>query len=114
MSVQNFAHKFTDKRESHKKRNVTVRALYVLVGLILFVPGLPLLFIFPEAGIPLVLFGLVFLSHEYVWAGRSLLWFSKVVDAVITWYKNLPRVIRISIEMFFVILTIWLIYLLVK
>ncbi len=114
MSVQKFAHKFTDKRDSHKKRSLLARFLYVVVGIILFIPGLPLLFIFPEAGIPLVLFGLVLLSHEFAWAGRSLLWFSKIVDAVIIWYKNLPRIIRLCVEMFFVVLTIWLIYLLFK
>jgi uncharacterized membrane protein len=114
MSVQKFAHKFTDKRETHLKRSLVIRIIYVVAGFAFFIPGLPLLFIFPEAGIPLVLFGLVFLSHEYIWAGRSLLWFSKVVDAVIKWYKNLPRVIRICIEVFFVVLTVWLIYLLVN
>jgi hypothetical protein len=114
MSAQKFTHKYTDKRESHKKRSMLLRAAYIVIGYALFIPGLPLLFIFPEAGIPLVLFGLVFLSHEYTWAGRSLLWFSKVVDAVIKWYKNLPRPIRICVEIFFAVLTIWLLYLLVK
>lgn len=114
MSVQNFVNKFTSKRDSHKQKNIVLRMLFVITGFILLLPGIPLLGIFPEAGIPLVLFGLILLSHEYSWAGKTLIWFSKGVDAVINWYRRLPRAIRICVEIFFTLLTIWLIYLVLK
>jgi len=114
MSVQNFASKITSKRESHKQRLIAIRILVAIVGFALLFAGLPFLVIFPEAGIPLVLFGLMLLSLEFAWAGSALLWFSKGVDAVIAWYRRLPKAIRLTIEAFFIVLTMWLIYLLVR
>lgn len=114
MSVQKFASKITSKRESHKQRLLIIRIVVAIFGFALFMAGLPFLVIFPEAGIPLVLFGLMLLSLEFAWAGSALLWFSKGVDAVIAWYKRLPKPIRLAVEAFFIVLTIWLIYLLVR
>ncbi len=114
MSAQNFAHKITSKRDAHKKKPLLIRLTFAVAGFVLFIPGVPLLVIFPEAGIPLVLFGLALLSFEFTWAGIWLTKFARVVDAVIRWYRNLPRIVRYCIEAFFVVLTIWLIYLLIR
>jgi uncharacterized protein (TIGR02611 family) len=113
MSAQNFVHKITAKRQNHLKRPVIIRALYVVFGFILLLPGIPLLALFPEAGIPLVLIGLGFLSLEYTWAGKILLWFARVIDKIIAWYRSLSRPIRYTIELLFLLLAIyitWLIF----
>lgn len=113
MSLQNFVHRITDKRVTHKERSVFIRVVYVFIGIIITLIGVPLLIIFPEAGIPLVLVGLGFLSLEYVWAGTVLLWFAGCVDRLIRWYRKLPRKIRYAIEAFFIVLAVlitWLVF----
>jgi hypothetical protein len=98
MSAKTFVHKITAKRETHQQRNVIIRATYVLLGFLLLIPGVPLLILFPEAGIPLSLVGLALLSLEYNWAGSTLLWFAKIVDKSVAWYRRLKRPVRYGIE----------------
>lgn len=114
MSAQNFVNKITSKRQKHLQRPLIIKALFILIGFILLLSGIPLLAIFPEAGIPLVLIGLGFLSLEYIWAGKTLLWFAKGVDRLVGWYRRLKKPIRYSIESFFLVVAIGITYLIFK
>ena len=106
MSAQHFVHTITSKQEQHKRRSLLIRGCIVFAGVVIITPGVLLLVIFPEAGIPLVLAGLGLLALEYYWAGRILLWFARGVDNTVRWYHSLPRKVRYAIELFFLLIAI--------
>lgn len=114
MFAQKYALKVISKREMHKNRPLAFRIVVAIVGFCLLIPGLPLLFIFPEAGIPLSIIGLAILSLEFLWAEKYLIKLTKAIDFVIMHYRKLPKHLRIIFELALTILAIWLIYLLVK
>lgn len=108
-----YVQRIINKKEKHKQRNILVRSFYVILGFLLGIFGLPLLFVFPEAGIPIILISLAILSLEFDWAGNILTWVSLKFDKLLNWLRKQPVLFHIILATIFIAIGI-LIFLLIN
>jgi hypothetical protein len=81
---------FERRRERHQQRPMFVRIGVVALGGILSIPGVPLLVLLPDVGLPLLILGLGLLSLEFAWAARLLGMLIRWTASVRSWYRGLP------------------------
>ena len=114
MSVTTRVQKLKQKRPIHKERHLLTRGFVAIIGLLLLLSGITALVVFPELGIVFILVGLSALSLEFEWAFTALHYSAIKTDQLVEWFRNLSKRVRLSIEGFFVVLLLYIIYLLAK
>jgi uncharacterized protein (TIGR02611 family) len=114
MSIASRVIKLKQKRPIHKQRTFLTRGFVAIMGSLILLCGLPALIVFPELGIVFILIGLAALSLEFEWAFISLHYLAAKTDQLINWFKCLPHKVRLTIEGFFAVLLVYILYLLAK
>jgi putative transmembrane protein PGPGW len=84
--------RISERRARHRARPLAIRALVVLAGAVIAVPGAILTIVFPEAGIPLLVVALRLLALEYDWAARALGWLIIQWERIRGWLRRQSRV----------------------
>jgi hypothetical protein len=105
---------FQRRRERHHRRPIIVRIVVAVCGGILAIPGLLLVLLAPDVGLPLLIVGLGLLSLEFDWAARLLGQVIRWTTSARMWFRGLsgPRRILVSTVALAIIAVIaWVLFL---
>jgi hypothetical protein len=91
------------RREQGRARPTLVRVILGGIGAVLFVASIPLIVVFPEAGIPVLLIGLRYLAVEVNWAARAYVWTDWRFCQARAWLYRQPRWVHAAMIISFVV-----------
>lgn|GEM_PF-2926931 len=92
------------RRERGRARPRVVRSILCGIGAVLFVTSIPLIVVFPEAGIPVLLIALRYLAVEVDWAARAYVWTDWRFCQARDWLYRQPRSVHVAMGISFLML----------
>jgi hypothetical protein len=91
------------RRERGRARPALVRVILGGIGVVLFVAAIPLVVVFPEAGVPVLLVALRLLAVEVDWAARAYIWTDWRFCQARDWLHRQPRSVHAALILSFVV-----------
>lgn len=91
------------RRERGRARPTPVRVILGVIGAGLFVASIPLIVVFPEAGIPVLLIALRILAVEVDWAARAYVWTDWRFCQARDWLYRQPLAVHVAMGIGFVV-----------
>lgn len=92
------------RRERGRARRPLVRVILGGIGALLLIASIPLIVVFPEAGIPVLLIALRLLAVEVDWAARAYVWTDWRFCQARDWLYRQPRAVHWAMGIGFLVL----------